>query len=64
MSNIETNLKYVLRKLQNPAYKHVEIVRQTGIGKATLSDLKNGKNTDPSSSTVEKLVEYFREVDK
>ena len=61
---IETTREYVLRKLKNPAYNHAEIVRETGIHKATVSDLKNGKNFDPQCSTIERLAAYFQEIDK
>ena len=61
---IETTRQYVLRKLKSPAYNHAEIVRRTGISKSNISELKNGIITDPQCSTVEKLSEYFQEVDK
>ena len=61
---IETTRQYVLRKLKSPAYNHARICERTGIHKATISDLKNGKNLDPLCSTIETLAKYFQEVDK
>jgi hypothetical protein len=64
MTHIETTRQFVIRKLQSSAYNHAAIVRSTGINKATLSELSSGKNKDPLCSTVEKLAEYFKGVDK
>lgn len=64
MVHVETTRQYVIRKMKSAAYNHAEIVRSTGIHKATLSELSTGKNKDPLCSTIEKLAEYFQGVDK
>lgn len=58
----ETMLDYVKRKLNDPAYNCAELARQTGIRKATLSQISTGKVADPQFSTVEKIYKYFKDL--
>lgn len=58
----ETMLQYVVRKLNDKAYNNSELARRTGLGKATLSEIANGKNPDPQSSTVQRLYDEFRKL--
>ena len=56
----ETMIQYVVRKLNDPAFNKAEIVRRTGISKATVSEIATGKNPDPQTSTVQKLFDAFK----
>ncbi|MCM6774044.1 helix-turn-helix domain-containing protein [Nocardia sp. CDC159] len=40
-------------------WSHPEVHRMTGISIGTLSELRNGKNTNPTKQTMEKLARFF-----
>lgn len=56
----ETMLEYVVRKLKDDAFNKAEIHRRTKISKATMTEIANGKNADPQTSTVQKLYDAFK----
>ena len=56
----ETMLEYVVRKLNDGAYKQSVISARTGLRPNTLGDIASGKITDPAASTVQKLYDAFK----
>lgn len=58
----ETMLQYVIRKLNDGAYKQSTIAARAGLRPNTLSEISSGKITDPAASTVQKLYDEFKKL--
>lgn len=58
----ETMLQYVVRKLNDGAYKQSTIALRAGLRPNTLSEIAAGKITDPAASTVQKLYDIFKSL--
>lgn len=62
--NISTyNIKMITFKLDDLIWQHrttaEDIYQKTGIGKSTLSTIRNNKNINISIHTLDKLCKYF-----
>ena len=56
----ETMLEYVVRKLNDGAYKQGIIAARAQLRPNTVSEIATGKITDPAASTVQKLYDVFK----
>ena len=56
----ETMLQYVVRKLNDGAYKQNVIAARAQVGKGVVSEIASGKTTDPQSSTLQRLYDVFK----
>lgn len=58
----ETMLEYVVRKLNDGAYKQSTIAARSGLRPNTLLDIAKGTIKDPAASTVQKLYDVFKSL--
>ena len=58
----ETMLEYVVRKLNDGAYKQGIIATRAGLRPNTVSDIARGNIADPAASTVQKLYDVFKSL--
>jgi len=59
---METQKEYVVRKLNQHVFNHSAIKQETKISRDTLWRIKKGQTSNPSSSTLQVLENYFRAV--
>ncbi len=57
---METDLEYVIRKLDDPLTRLAEVARQTGISGQALIAIRDGLTKKPSPRTLAPLVALFR----
>jgi transcriptional regulator with XRE-family HTH domain len=50
----------IILELRETGLKQVDITEQTGISKATLSELRHGKTKEPSWSIGDKLLQLHK----
>ena len=64
MSKNKYNNNMIIFKLDDLIWEHrttaEDIFQKTGIGKSTLSTLRNGKNINISIKTLDRLCKYFK----
>lgn len=58
----ETMLEYVVRKLNDGAYKQNVIASRANLNKSTVNEIASGKNKDPQSSTLQRLFDVFHSL--
>ena len=58
----ESQLEYVVRKLNDSLYNRAEVARKTGVSGPTMSKLASGITVSPSHETVEKLYDFFKSI--
>lgn len=61
---IDYNFSMIIFKLDDLIWEHrttaEDISQKTGIGKSTLSTIRNGKNLNVSLKTLDRLCKYFK----
>jgi len=58
----ETMLQYIVRKLNDGAFKQNVVADRANLNKSTVNEIALGKNKDPSASTVQKLYDVFKSL--
>jgi hypothetical protein len=59
---IETELDYVIRKLNDEATNILVTSEKTEVNRAALIRIKNGDSKDPGFKVVQKLYKYFKSL--
>ncbi len=61
---MDYNFSMIIFKLDDLIWEHrttaEDISQKTGIGKSTLSTIRNGKNLNVSLKTLDRLCKYFK----
>ena len=56
--------EFVMERLRAKKFPQTKVAMETGVPYSTLTKIAQGVVTDPSVKTVQKLYDYFVEVDR
>ena len=59
---MESQIEYVIRKLEEPVINRTAIAKETKVSRDTLDRIANGATKNPGARTIEALYNYFKKL--